>query len=331
MIILLSVFIYKNFQRSIPTPVYDPHNCLTGKMEGKTVSDLYACYLGVANQTKLEKSLDIDFSKNLTVMWEKKKKRSPSPVVDEATDKLIVAYTNPTKMTFEQYSDHINTVVTNLKNEIDWDCIKRKFKFSKKELALVKNISMSFTGRDMSAYMMTELMPSSNGVFNADMMDLLLKYGGREYVESLPAMFDEKTSFGPYQFTEYAVFSTPKETRGASIINCAVQDSAQKIPGSVIKLVGDDHHRAAYMFAVYNICVLVKGLSLKERKTLDANWRSNQDDLFLYCATAHHLPAVARTSARRWIDNKCKFSFEQSCSSRIVNYAKKTRNNLRAI
>ena len=158
-------------------------------------------------------------------------------------------------------------------------------------------------------------------------MDFLLQYAGVEYIEDIPAMYDAKTSFGPYQFTEFALFDCGNQKRGASIANQAVT-SGQKIPGSVIKLRGDDHYKAAYLFAVHNICLMVKKLNKKELQTLKNVWGNNRDDLFVFCATAHHLPGDAIKAARKWLDNKAKASFETSCNKRILPYAQKTRQNM---
>lgn len=264
-------------------------------------------------------------------MWDCKQDHCSSTVVAQAGQQLVAEYRKGhTSTTFVAYVGRLSLVVANLRKAINWKTVGSATNLSKTDVALVKSIASSFNGKDMAAYAMAELMPSADGRLNVTVMDFLLRNAGREYVEGIPAMHDGKTSFGPYQFTENAVYDTPKGCRGASKINQALPLS-QRIPGSVIFLRGDDHHRAAYLFAIYNLCTLVRNLNATEKKTLQLKWSANKDDLFLYCATAHHNPSRAFVAARKWLDNKAKFPYEKSCSLRISGYAVKTRNNLAAM
>lgn len=306
--------------------------CPSGYLEGRSCSNLYATYLGIKPGSVIGSSVTLEPYSILNDMWAKKVKMSPSPVVKNTSDSLLSEYADKrTISSFGDYTDHVDGIVKSLKSSIDWNVVKKDMHLTQQEVNLAKQIMNSFKGEDMVAYVLTELMPSADGKFNREVLNIMLKTGGIEYVANIPAMGDKKTSFGPYQFTEYALFHTQKEMRGASIINCAVSDDANKIPGSVAKLRGDDHHRAAYLFATYNICLLVKGLNKKQFAMLQKVWKSNKDDLFIYCATAHHLPGVARTSAKRWIHNQAKKPFEDSCGRRILQYAKKTRANLSVV
>lgn len=315
-----------NTSESIPTFI-----CPSGYLEGRTCSNLYATYLNVTPGTVIKDSVEIDPKQTLERMWEKKMKKSPSPVVDETGKILLDEYDAGKQTTFKKYTNHITTVVHSVQSDIDWDILQRKLDMKDREMAIAKKIALSFDGKDMAAYILTELMPSAEGKFNRAVLDIMLQTGGQEYVESIPAMGDKKTSFGPYQFTEFALFHIGKQMRGASVVNAAVEEGENKIPGSVAKLRGDDHHRAAYMFAVYNICVLVKSLNKKQLSTLENKWKANRDDLFIYCATAHHLPRIARRAARNWLANGAKKPFENSCGVRILEYAQKTRANLKVV
>lgn len=302
-----------------------------GKLQGRTLSGLYSRYLGTKEKTTIDKNLTIDFQKTFMDLWVHKKRRCSSPVVSLACKQQITEYKKKqTHTSFMAYQSHIIVVIEKLKKNINWKNLKNNLKLSQSDADLVKKISLSFNGKDMTAYIMTELMPSSDGKLNVLMLDFLLRNAGKEYVEGIPALYDDKVSFGPYQFTEYAVFCTSSENRGASVINQSVRKDL-KIPGSVIHLRGDYHHRAAYLFAVYNITLMIKSLDEKQKKVLNQSWRKNRDDLFLYCAVAHHNPAAARRAARKWLDNYAVAPFESSCRNRIVGYAEKTRKNLAAM
>lgn len=170
-------------------------------------------------------------------------------------------------------------------------------------------------------------MPSRDGQLNKLILDFLLKNAGREYIESIPAMYDPKTSFGPYQFTEYALYEVPRRgKRGASIINQAVKES-EKIPGSVALLRGEQHYKAAFLFMIENIANLVN----KRCAALNSVWRANKDDLIMFVATSHHMPSPALNAARRWLDNWARLPFYISCGSHLRRYALKTKANLESL
>jgi hypothetical protein len=65
---------------------------------------------------------------------------------------------------------------------------------------------------------MTELFPSMDKM-NKDVLDFLLRHGGEELVYHLPAVNDDYASFGPYQFTSFAVYNAEGQKKGASILN----------------------------------------------------------------------------------------------------------------
>jgi hypothetical protein len=300
----------------------------------RRLGDLYAKYLGVPSGQIIEKTITTSFVENLDAMWQVKIQRSRSSVVKKTGGELVDEYSlGAASYSFANYSSQLDDVITDVRKSINWDKVSTLAHLTKKETNLVRQITESFDGKDMVSYAMTELFPSNDGELNVEVMDFLLRNAGKEYIESIPAMYDRKTSFGPYQFTEYALYSNAetKEKRGASIINEAITENSQKIPGSVALLRGDDHHRAAYLFAIYNMCTLVRNLNKKEFVTLSQKWKSNKDDLFIFCATAHHLPGAAVRAGRNWLSNGAKYKYEKSCGKSIMQYAVKTRNNLDAI
>ena len=208
----------------------------SGKLQGRKLSDLYAVYLGFDSHktVKVESKIKVNFAKAYTEMWQCKQDQCPSKVAAQAGETLVAEYTKKhTSITFTAYTDHISVVVKGLKKSINWAKVADLTNIKPGDTTLVKNIVNSFSGKDMSAYILTELMPSADGSLNVTMLDFLLRNAGREYIEGIPALHDGKTSFGPYQFTEYAIFGKEDAERGASVINQAVSGK-QKIPGSVI-------------------------------------------------------------------------------------------------
>ncbi len=330
-ILVLLFFFLTNTERK-PNSVAQRREYQMQHLSGYHAADLYAFYLGTENGKTISPKLHINFYDNLKRLWGFKVARSPgNQVITEVRDTILKRYRHGkiTCISLKEYLLLINQEVHEVRSSINWNEVARVKGLSPKELVLVKKLSLFINARDLAAYMLTELMPGSNGEFNARLADFLLRNGGREYIESLPAIYDSKTSFGPFQFTEFALYDTGKEIRGASSINRTLR--ADRIVGSISKLKGNDHLKAAYLFAISNICSLVKRLSVKQFALLEKTYETKRVDLTMYIACAHHLPANAIRSAQRWLDHDAKQNYYVSCDNRIRTYAIKTGLNLRAL
>lgn len=309
----------------------------TGVLAGRPADDLYSHYLG-SDGGRLPETITVDWNDRLKYLWEQKIKRSKgNAVVVRASREVRHEYRtlNPGTMRLRDYRKIASNDARRTYNSLNWDVVGRLYftkgkKLNQRKLKLFKAVAKSIDGRELMAYMMTELMPSMDGGFNRDFMSFLLRYGGRRYVESIPAIFDPKTSFGPYQFTEYALYDVGGERRGASVLNQALPAS-MKIPGSVIKLRGDLHIRAAYLFALDNIARLIKRLNDKQLATFERIYKRSARDLVQFIGVSHHAPGYAPKAALRWLDNGGRAAFSVSTAYRFKMYARKTSANYDAL
>lgn len=286
----------------------------TGSLAGRSLGDLYVPYLGLPGSHVVPDTLQVNFYKQLESMWKRKERRSNNGVVNSTKKLVLERYQTKTTCTLSEYEDHVNDVASDLFSSINWSRVADARKLSDNQIEQLKKAVKKIGGQELLAYAMTELMPSNDGEVNREVMDLLLQNAGREYLELIPAMNDKLTSFGLYQFTSYAVYDTPKERRGASVINQALPASLQ-IPGSVNKLVGDDHHKAAWLFMIANLSHLSK-------KGFDVSDLS-QIELVQFVAMAHHNPS----NALKWHTG----GISQNWKKRLSKYAKKTKRNYKAL
>ena len=198
-------------------------------------------------------------------------------------------------------------------------------------MRVLKKVCSAVNAQDLLAYSLTELMPSADGKLNVNVLEFLLKNAGREYIESIPAIYDAKTSFGPYQFTEFALFDHKGQKRGSSIPNQALPGK-DRIPGSVSKLRGKDHYKAGYLFMVDNMANFVHKIGWSELGILENQFKENKDDVIAFLATAHHGPGWANKYATNWLKDKAKKHYQDYCTSDAYKqYANKTKANLKAI
>jgi hypothetical protein len=182
--------------------------------------------------------------------------------------------------------------------------------FDDTQMELLKRFESAINAKMMLAYASTEIMPvpGSHGIA---LFNFFLDKVGISYINAIPARYDSLLSFGPYQFTVNAL--DEKETivakkkngkavkqkhfvkNGASAINGLLPHS--QIPAHVADLRGTDHHKAAYLFALYNFACLVERLGSDESDTpaklLKYFDQIPQETILEFVATAHHLPGNA--------------------------------------
>ena len=194
-------------------------------------------------------------------------------------------------------------------------------------------IRRDITWECIVAYAMTELCENKeNGEFNKQIFDLLLQNSGVNYLSKVPAIYDNKTSYGLYQFTEYALHDVPWDVRWASVVNKKLP-ADKKIPWSVIDLKSwQDQTKAAYMFALYNLNSAVSKLSDEQARAL-LNYQKNnkenfRDNITQLIAMCHHMPVDAK-ALKKWHENKHKQDIYNYW--RAQTYGKASKNNYEAL
>ncbi len=303
------------------------------ELVGAKFGGLLAEYTGI--QGTVPETAQINFCENLKKMWQKKEGRSKrNKVVREMSKDILETYCSGEThhMTPEDYAEILDDIIRQARKDLDWKKVAQIERLNEEKIELVRDIAESLDGRDFLAYSLTELMPTTDGKFNLRVFDFLIRNGGREYVESIPAMYDAYTSFGPYQFTSLAWYDVGRERRGGSKLNIALD---KPIPhGSVGQLRGDEHHVAAFLFALDNIATLVRILNKKQFTALQRVYKSKHEEIVQYIATAHNYPYGrfgAQGAALRWLSNDAKTPYITSCSWRPRGYAKKTKANLSSL
>lgn len=183
------------------------------------------------------------------------------------------------------------------------------------------------------AYAMTELCENKeNWEFNKQLFDLLLQNAWVNYLSKVPAIYDWKTSYWLYQFTEYALHDTGNDVRWASIVN-KVLPKGSKIPWSVIDLVSrQEQSKAAYMFAIQNLSTAVKKLTDQQAEDLLKYQRSHKEDfrdnITQLIAMCHHMPVDAK-ALKKWHEDKYKSDIYKY--GKAQTYGKASKNNYEAL
>jgi hypothetical protein len=310
----------------------------TGPLQGNTFkkNDLFAFFTGIEGQVPAH--VVINFHNQLKALFYKKsdfarRHHKPNVAFKQIEDELLKEYSqkNPERMDMRYYQIKVESTIEEVAKNINWKEVQDRMNLNPDQLKILREITGTIKAKHLTAYALTELMPSSDGNLNRNVYEFLLKSAGSRYIYSIPAIFDDRLSFGPYQFTSGALMDAGNNHPvGASKINCALSGQC-RIGGSVSQLRGSDHHKAALLFAIHNLALLIRKLSQKELKNLKNTWQYNVTGITQFIATAHHLPSPAFSSARRWLDAEAKKPFEASCPRSIKKYALKTKANLAAL
>ena len=314
-----------------------------GPLAGRKLGDLYAKYLGLPSGL-VPSHTDVSFDENLSKLFEQKinfERCNKKGICKESTEtvlskvpELYSSYliSDKKKMSFKNFVAVANQKVNSGKKSLDWDKLCKHYKLTQEKCQVNKAIISNLQGKDLIAYGMTELLPSSEGKLNVEYMDVLLQNAGTEFIYNIPALGDGLTSIGFYQFTMYSIRKDDESTDGASIVNAFVKEGGDKIPDSVVNLRGHEHHTAAFYFAVHNLSRLVASLSPKGVTILKGKHGNYQDEMVMYIAAAHHAPEPAKNMTKAWIQkNMSKSIFAAYGKHRIAAYAVKTKANLLSV
>jgi hypothetical protein len=295
--------------------------------------NLNALYTGI--EGRLPAATKVNYCSQLTLAWQAKLNRDEvSPATVKALPYTISTYCEGAK-TYTDLPTYLGDVQERIDASyaaINFDGLCDKFKADTSECELVRTAARGITAEHIVAYGLTELMPRpKDGEFNAAMLDHLFQNAGMEFVMSFPALGDPLGSKGLFQFTWMGHSNSPEEGRqGAAHLNPFVARE-YKIPESVIGPMGlkpNDHDRAAYYFAIYNIVSLVAKLNDDQKASLAkvvADGRT--DEVAEFVATSHHAQGDVRKFARRWLKHPEK-PFRDFLKNRFVTYGMKFRYNL---
>ncbi len=263
-------------------------------LKWRKINDLYSYYLWYKGRSS-EIWNTIEFNpKDIISLLYKKKFKKVADWFDVAQDyyKKVVSkidFTKSESSNIEEFRIKIRESISDIKANFDRDKFsKDRLWWSTTKLKLFKNLCDNIDDKSLIAYSMTELFPSTDGKLNKEILDFLLRHWWEDFIYSLPAIHDDYASFWPYQFTSFAVYDTGKEKRWASITNDFLKKYS--IPWSVTKLRKEDHHKAAYLFAMYNLSRLIDNPENEKALKLISTVEK-KNDLAQLIAIMHNKPA----------------------------------------
>lgn len=344
---------------SIPTNldflnvIEDPRPYVTGDLQGAKFGNLLTMYTGVSQH--VPGFALVDFKERLGNLWKQKLLRAKGKGDAFPPEMLKVAKTlfdsydidKSPKSTMQSYRAEIDTSIREVRKSIELDNLRKTRAFADltdDHLRLLKMLDQKVTATSLLAYSVTELMPTegSDAPIGIEIYEFLLRNAGSAFVDRIPALGDNFISFGPYQFTSHALKEAGDVAEGASYMHrhLSKDKNNRQIPATVTQLRGNGHHKAAYLFGLYNLALGVRGLSDAQAKSLamDSKWVTDRD-VVAFISAAHNLPSVSYRSFQAYVDAYTKnkkagkkmedtlINFIQTRSNVAGPYASKTATN----
>lgn len=285
--------------KSRATPDKLKENEVPSFLVGKKATDFFSMYLGgeAKGTIILWETYEWDKNKGIANMYQKKFSLPNKKELTVAEDHYRgvvskIDFNKYTPITLSEHKKQVGSTLNELKEHIDREKLWDKLLWGNKEkLVTLQALSDNISAETLTSYSMTELLPSDAGNYNKNFLNFLLQNAGTQYIENIPAMYDSYASFWRYQFTSKAVYDTGKKKEGASRVNEFVKKSS-KIPWSVCLLKGQDHHKAAYLFIMYNLSNLLRNWDSTIQNALkELTKPENQSNLAQLVAIMHNKPA----------------------------------------
>ncbi len=319
-----------------------PHAVDPGPLANVNFGNGFGYILGVTGT--ITEPVNVDFRKQLGEVWDSKI-RVYSGNGEELrafrkanVDPYVNGKVKPTISSVDDYIRRADNAVKEVNNNLDWNAVGKYNYLDARRLELVKKMSKTINGRHLTAYAMTEMMPSSDGELNKKALSFILRNAGMEYLQLYPSLADGYLSKGMFQFTEEALHDdgrkNPETLPGASVINRALPPG-KRVARNVAELEGDDEIKAAYLFSIYNLALLSKSLNATQLSELEKfvdGINQSSTALLQYIGAAHNRPGNGLSAASYWLANQAKYPFSVSCPNDICRmYAQKTEANFQAL
>ncbi len=302
----------------------------TGALAGvRTRGSLLEHYFG--RYDSLPSEIVVDFGQQLRTMWDLKLRRyGRRPELVQIADVVCEEYDlrTPRSASVEEYAGEVQGMVEQMLHSFDWRLLGTEKRIDPVSLELVRAIAERISYKELFALCMTELLPMPTAKQNMQVLDLLLHAAGPDFLERIPALFDRYVSFGPYQFTKFALSETENRAVGASRMN-AILPPDLRLPSRIELLRSIHHHVAAIAFMLENTCLLVA--QAKQRGLIERLWvavEERPEQVMAFLGAAHHAPQAACEAMLSWLQRSEGREFAQVVRSEPGAYAKRYARNL---
>jgi hypothetical protein len=340
------------------------------EIEGLPNGGLAEWYLDYHGK-RIPHELEISFPDNLEHMYAEKVANLPDTVSDadakhiaQFGNEAIQTYANlwqegpdalgipkiPEGLTEYPYFTHLvnsfSDIERDVLEQVDWESLAHAYGLHDAwYVDMLRHLASRAQGRSLVAYSMTEIMPygSSGAADNIPLYDFMIRHAGMAFVMQIPSMFDPQISFGPFQFTRFAIDSgiaaphdglavnqyLPEEVRVPSHL----EEFANLSPDEAIRV----HVTAAVLFGLQNIAMAMRALVHEHagKEVLDAIADMDGATFAAMLAMHHHRPSEARRALLAWAhgvaNGETGKPYHAYADKEVASYGEHSHTNFNAV
>jgi hypothetical protein len=280
------------------------------------LSNLMTIYFGDLEKTE-EGNFKISPFKILDNLWKEKINKTNN---EEFKKKLIELKINlikdyqkwqGKKVDLKDFINYINLNVKKSLSALDWEQIKSKFVFSKESSEILNRqkeelFNKIINDKKFEKYLSLTLLviilneisfaSLKNPDINLQVLNFLISNFGINFISLIPAIYDQRISFGPFQLTDLVVGDEKNKKYFVNDINEFVKESSKKInlklPDKLEEFRKSHHYQGTVFLCVYYLCSYIKKANEAQTNQIKDTFEKQKEEfyyqLFLMWCACHH-------------------------------------------
>ena len=252
----------------------------------------------------------------------------------------------------EEFKDYIEGCITEALLTLDLEnlFINERYKFDEEIKSVILEILQDQTFTDflvksLLTLILVEICHTSKGAeFDKRVLTYILQKYGLRFLSSIPAVYDDRLSLGPFQLTDLVIGENKEAFYPINFINNFVKEFDEeirkrynlpqyKLPTSLEKFEIRHHFKAEVYLLLFYLLELFRKVPLEKIKKAyqkDKSWFYNQ--LCFYFAGCHHLPSSTQNLFDEFLNNEenienkksfVEFANRKSTNENLIVYLKR--------
>ncbi|MGH7174992.1 MAG: hypothetical protein ACREGR_01365, partial [Minisyncoccia bacterium] len=246
---------------------------------------------------------------------------------------------------FTRLVNTFSEVERDVLQSLDWGALADAYGLGNDSVDMLGYLASRAHGRSLAAYSMTEIMPygKERAADNIPFYNFLLRTAGPGFIEITPAMFDELISFGPFQFTKFAIEDCIADPHSPFAVNQFLPES-KRVPSTIKDFATAkgpeamrEHAAAALLFGLENVAVATRELMNRASgpEALEAVANMDGGTFASLLAMHHYRPTEARRALIEWAEAVGKGvtdkAYHAYAESEVAHYGERSHANFDAV
>ncbi|GIW65590.1 MAG: hypothetical protein KatS3mg094_109 [Candidatus Parcubacteria bacterium] len=167
----------------------------------------------------------------------------------------------------------------------------------------------------------------NNPEINLNILEYLISNFGINFISCIPAIYDKRLSFGPFQLTDLVVGkNTAEKIYPITTINLCLSDKFEdyKLPNNLAEFRNQDHYQGVIFLCIYYLCKYIKNLDetkIKELKDLTKQTAHIREEFYkklslMFCSCHHN----GEAQIKKFIEDRLELDKDEYLERSIKNF-----------